>query len=102
MALKVNYEGIRADVIPALETNVNDMRTIHTDLKQTVETLVTEYMEGSASEAYANEFTGMIQGIFTNMETNLENYCKQLGDICSKFEAEDQQISSILNSGSVS
>lgn len=97
MALKVNYEGIRADVIPALQNNADEMRNIHTELKGTVETLVSEYMEGSASQSYADEFTNMIQGIFTNMETNLDSYCTQLEDICAKFEAEDQQISNILN-----
>ena len=102
MALVVKYEEIRTNVIPALAQDLEEMQTVHKNLKNTVDTLTSTYMAGDASNAYADEFEKAIAQIFKKMENNIQSYNKQLEDICAEFEARDAEISEALNSNIIS
>lgn len=96
MGLEVQYEEIRANVIPKLGQLQQEMEETLQNLESVVGS-VSLYLEGDAQRAYEAEFDQAIRLLFQQMNRGMEQYTAQLESVCAEFEAQDQQVSSMLN-----
>lgn len=100
MALEVKYAEIRSTIIPKLQEEFEEMTSIYNEMNATVNGIIeNKYMVGEAADSYVVEFTDPIADIFAKLNTNIQNYCAQLENICNEFEKQDSEVSEILGVG---
>ena len=97
MALNVQYEDIRTEVIAKLSDQKDAMQNNLERMDASVESL-RSVMEGDALEAYIDEYNRIVQKIYIKLNSNLEEYKAQLESVCAEFEALDTDMQSQLQS----
>ena len=98
MALSVQYNEIRSDVINRLDDLKGDMESNLQKLDSSVQNL-RSVMEGDALDAYVDEYTTIVKKIYDKLNVNLGEYSKQLESVCKEFEDLDADMHSQLSTG---
>lgn len=98
MALSVQYNEIRTDVIGRLDDLKGEMESNLQKLDASVQNL-RSVMEGDALDAYMDEYTTIVKTIYNKLNVNLGEYSKQLESVCKEFEDLDADMHSQLSSG---
>lgn len=96
MALSVQYEEIRSEVIGKLE----EQKGLMEDCLGTLTNIVNEipnYMEGAATDAYIGEFTNIVSVLYGKLNDNLGAFSAQLESVCQEFENLDADMQSQLS-----
>ncbi len=96
MSLKVDYSGIRSDIISKLMSQGEEMADNLNRLDRTVDSLP-EVMEAKSLDAYINEYHIIVQRIYQTLNENLIVFAQELEDKCGSFETLDKDINGILN-----
>ena len=99
MALNVQYDDIRTEVIAKLGDQKEAMQSNLEKMDSSVDSL-RSVMEGDALEAYIAEYQNIVQKIYIKLNNNLEEYKAQLESVCAEFEALDSDMQSQLQSNS--
>lgn len=96
MALSVQYEEIRSEVIGKLD----EQKGLMEDCLGTLTNIVNEiptYMEGSTTDAYIAEFNDIVKVIYDKLNENLAAFSAQLESVCQEFESLDADMQSQLS-----
>lgn len=96
MALSVQYEEIRSEVIGKLD----EQKGLMEDCLNTLNSIVNEipnYMEGDTTNAYIAEFNDIVKVIYGKLNDNLGAFSAQLESICQEFESLDADMQSQLS-----
>lgn len=96
MALSVQYEEIRSEVIGKLDEQKGLMEDCLNELNNIVNE-IPNYMEGAATNAYIAEFENIVKSIYTKLNENLGAFSQQLESVCQEFENLDQDMQSQLS-----
>lgn len=96
MALEVKYNEIRSDVIAKLEEYAGELSDNLTTLNGIVSD-IPQYAEGDVITAYMNEYESIVQRIYMNLNTGLEQYIAQLNSVCDEFEKLDAEMQAEVN-----
>lgn len=95
MALSVQYEDIRSEVIAKLGDQKVKMEDNLGKMDYSVKSL-TYVMEADALDAYIEEYNKVVQKIYLKLNENLDEYKAQLESVCAEFEALDEDMNSQL------
>lgn len=98
MSLKVDYSGIRSDIISKLMSQGEEMADNLGRLDSTIDSLP-DVMEAQSLDAYINEYHAIVQRIYQTLNENLIVFAQELEDKCGSFETLDGNISGIMDAG---
>lgn len=93
--LKVDYDGIENQTIPALTRCQSRVQNVYEMMLSTVNQLPV-YMEAESAKQYVENFVRKIGPSVQDMSDLIRQYHRQLGQISAEFRETDQQIARMI------
>ena len=94
--LRVEYDSVRS-IIGNMKDYENEIVEIYDEMNNTVKSLQGNgYMEAESAKAYEAEFEELLGPDIQKLSQLVQNFYKQLTDICNNFEEADAKIADML------